>query len=171
LISIRRLRIGLKAVKSPNDLLRSQAGTEVSGPLGAIRQAAGGLGDHPPGALDVVARSVELADREADHVAAAQPVLGEVDPAAVVERVQEAVLQAIKQRLVGQRRRPIAERQQREAWRRGQLEVRLDADPFGELGGPGMWSRSIGGRRFTPLQRITNLSLNARRRRPGGARR
>jgi hypothetical protein len=57
-------------------------------PLRQVGQLASRLGDQTPSEQDVLARGVELADREADHVAAAQAVLGQIEPPVVVQGVQ-----------------------------------------------------------------------------------
>jgi hypothetical protein len=55
----------------------------------------GGLLDQVPGSLDVAGLGGALADRKADHVTAAHARLGEVEAAAVVQSVQQALAKAM----------------------------------------------------------------------------
>jgi len=61
------------------------------------------------------AGGVELADRKADHVAAAHAGLGEVDAAVVVERGEQALVEAVERRVV-EPARAVAEGEQPSLW-------------------------------------------------------
>jgi len=56
--------------------------------------------DQLPGGLDVLAGGGALADGEADDIAAASPGLGEIDAAAGVQRVQQALVERVEGGLV-----------------------------------------------------------------------
>ena len=67
------------------------------------------LPDRAPGSLDVIPSGARLADGEADGVAALDAVLGQVETAAVVEALEQALVQGVERGLVVQSGGVIAE--------------------------------------------------------------